>query len=121
MSFIKYFGDLREDIAELLDDFKEHLVNPFRRPYKIHREVKKKVGKRGRTALALAERIRGAIYVIVSLSIIFASLIALTEGVAGLREIVLFLVQSWFGRIVAFFVGIAYLVYGVWKIVMGSD
>ena len=120
-SLKEYFEDLREDSVELLDDFRERLINPSKKPYKIHRRVKKKMVKRGRSALALAERIRGVIYVVVSISIIFTAIIALTEGLAGLKEIIIFLIQSWFGRIVALFIGIAYLIYGIWKIVMGSD
>ena len=74
-----------------------------------------------RPALALAERIRGAIYVIVSMSIIYTTFITLTEGVTGLTEIVMFLINSFFGRILVFFIGFAYLIYGIWKIVMGCD
>ncbi len=118
----EYFDDLIEDLSDLAEDIKEHLsMKPLRRPHKIHRKVKKKVVRSGRPAFALAERIRGVIYVIVSISIIYATIIAFTEGIAGLREIVIYLIRSWVGRIIALLIGIAYLIYGIWKIIMGSD
>ena len=116
-----YFNDLKDDLEELGEDFRRHLYKPFKKPYKLYSRVKKKMGKRGRPALALAERIRGAIYVIVSMSIIYTTFITLTEGVTGLTEIVIFLINSFFGRILVFFIGVAYLIYGIWKIVMGCD
>jgi hypothetical protein len=116
-----YFNDLKDDLEELGEDFRRHFYKPFKKPYKVHSRVKIKMGKRGRPALALAERIRGAIYVIVSMSIIYTTFITLTEGVTGLTEIVMFLINSFFGRILVFFIGFAYLIYGIWKIVMGCD
>lgn len=117
----EYFEDFIDDLEDLTEDFKNHLFNPFKKPRKVHYEVKKKVSKRGRPVLNLAERIRGTIYVIVGFSVAYATFIAYTEGVIGVQEIVLYLINSWIGRILIFFIGLAYLIYGVWKIIMGSD
>ena len=118
----EYLKDSIDDLKDLADDFRDHLFkNPFKKSSKIHRKVQKKVGKRGRPALILAERIRGVIHLIVGFSIIYATIIAYTEGVVGIQEMVHHLIHSWVGRILIFFIGTAYLIYGAWKIIMGCD
>ena len=88
-NFIDYLEDLVDDMEDLGDDFKKHL---FRKPDKLHKKVKKKVGKRGRPALALAERIRGVIYLIVGASVIYAAFVASTEGIVGLSDLMVYLI-----------------------------
>ena len=118
----EYLKDFIDDLEDLADDFKKHLFKkPFKKSRKIHSKTKKQVSKHGRPVLNLAERIRGAIYVIVGFSITYATFIAYTEGVIGVQEMVLYLIHSWIGRILIFFIGLAYLIYGLWKIIMGSD
>ena len=118
----EYLRDLIDDLKDLADDFKKHLFKkPFKKSRKVHYKAKKKVSKHGRPALNLAERIRGTIYVIVGFSITYAAFIAYTEGVIGVQEMVFYLIRSWIGRIFIFFIGLAYLIYGVWKIILGSD
>ena len=117
-----YLKDLMDDLEDLAEDFRNHLYKkPFKRSYKMHRKVKKKIGKHWRPALALAERIRGVLYLIISISILAAAFIAYTDGVIGITEMLIYLIDSWVGRILLFFIGLAYFIYGIWKIIMGSD
>jgi hypothetical protein len=114
----EYLEDLVDDLRDIADDFIEHVT---KKPSKRHKKVKKRLGKKGRPAYALAERIRGVIYVVIGSSIIYAAIIASTEGIKGLTDIISYLIGSWPGRLTILFIGIANLVYGVWKLVMGCD
>ncbi|MBD3388750.1 MAG: hypothetical protein GF416_06745 [Candidatus Altiarchaeales archaeon] len=113
-----YFDDLAEDMLEYFEDFTDHLLKKGR---KGHKKTKKRLDKRSRPAYALAERIRGAIYVTVGLSVVYTALVGAVSGMTGVRDIVSFLINNWIGRCGITIIGFAYVVHGAWKVVMGAD
>ncbi|MFH1404155.1 MAG: DUF1206 domain-containing protein [Candidatus Altiarchaeota archaeon] len=113
-----YIKDVCYDLLDYMEDFKDHLVKKRK---KAHKRMRKGVGKKGRPAYALAERIRGVIYVIVGLSIAYSAFIGVVSGVTGMRDFASFMINNLVGRIIITSIGVAYLIHGTWKIVMGAD
>jgi len=115
---LKYLGDLVEDAGDAVYDFIDHLTG---KPGKLPKRIKKGTSKKGRPAYHLSEQVRGVINLAVGATIVYAAVVAATEGVSGLEDLAAFLVQNMWGRAILLAVGVAYITYGLWKIVMGGD
>ncbi|MFH1788862.1 MAG: DUF1206 domain-containing protein [Candidatus Altiarchaeota archaeon] len=91
------------------------------KPGKAGKKLKKKTGKNARHAYCFAERTRGVITSILGLTLILAAFIASPDRITGLKDIAGSLVHHWLGRTLLFAIGLAYLTYGLWKLIMGGD
>lgn len=99
----------------------EKKLKYIKKPGKAGKKLKKKTGKKGRHAYHFAERARGVIALVLGATLVLAAFIASPDRITSLKDIASFLVQHWLGRTLLFIIGLAYAVYGLWKIIMGGD
>lgn len=96
------------------------LFKSCKKPKKGHKKLKKSTDKRARPIYGLAERIRGVLYLVIGLSVVYAAFIASMEGITGLTEVASALINSLPGRVILIVLGLSYVAYALWKIIMGS-
>lgn len=112
-----YLEEVLDDFFDYFEDFLEHLFHTEKRFIKRS----KKVSKSGENpAYDLAVRIRGAINLLVGASVIYTSFIGAISGITGVKDIINLFMETWPGRLILFSVGLAYMINGMWKLVMGK-
>ena len=103
----------------LLTDWRKELRNFQFKQEQRHEAFKKELKKEGLIARDFAERMRGGVFFVFGLSAMAAAVIASTSGVLELQVIVQNLIESAWGRILLFLIGLAYFIAGVWRIMTG--
>lgn len=121
----KALKKLRKDLRKLaegfLDDVDDFCCIIFKKRRKIHKRMKKGMGKQGKPAYSASERIRGFLYVIIGASLVLTAIIASRYGVTGIGDLLNLLINTWWGRLLILLIGAANLMYGLYKLIMGAD
>ena len=85
------------------------------------KKIRKKTAKSGVRAISFAERTRGVMAFILGATLIVSAVIASADGITGIKDVARYLLSHWVGRVLLAAVGISYLTYGAWKIIMGEN
>ena len=104
---------------QLILDWKKELRNLEFKHGRRREAFKKEIKREGLIARDFAERVRGGVFFVFGLSAMAAAVIASTSGVLELQVIVHQLIESAWGRVLLFLIGIAYFIAGSWRILTG--
>lgn len=116
---MKKIKDAFEELSEEAEDFFEDFFDLFKKK-KISRPLKE-VDWFGSTvsvrpAYLFAEKIESLLKIIFGVSIFISAIFASLYGFASTSQLLKTLIVSYLGRIVLAFVGLSYLIIGLWKL-----
>lgn len=112
-----FFEEFWDEISDFFEDLSDHLFKRKpKEPKKTKTVVIGGIATTVRPAYLFAERIDNLIRIFFGLSIIISALTATFLGFASLGDLVEVLIFNFWGRILAFLIGLSYLTIGLWKI-----
>ncbi len=101
--------EIVEEAKDFFEDIFEHLFEQEREKNTIA------VHERTRLAYLFTERVDSFIKIIFGISILLSAIVASVWGFVAVGDMVRELVNSIFGRILLGFIGVCYLINGVWR------
>lgn len=106
------FKEFIEEGKDFFEDIFEHLFQKNNHKEKDHTAVL----ERTRLAYLFTQRVDNLIKIIFGISILVSAIIASVWGVTAVGDLVRTLITSLFGRVVLIFIGISYIVNGIWRL-----
>lgn len=106
------FEEIIEEAKDFFEDIFEHF---FKKDHRKHKEAPE-IAKRTHLAYQFTERVDSLMKIIFGFSISVSAIISTVWGFTAVGDMVRTLVNSWAGRIILIFIGISYLVNGLWRL-----
>lgn len=105
------FEKVIEEAKDFFEDIFEHLLE------KDHRKVKEtpEIIERTHLAYQFTERVDSLMKIILGSSISISAIIATVWGFTAVGDMVRMLVNNPLGRVILLFIGLSYLVNGIWR------
>lgn len=103
------------EIVEETKDFFEDLYENLTEREQGKRLDSERVLLRTKRAYQFTERVESIIKMLFGISVIISAIVATVWGFIGLSDLVEVLINSILGRIALFFVGVSYLINGLWR------
>ena len=104
------FGEILEEARDFFEDIFEHL---FEKDKEKHKDVA--AIERTKLAYQFTERVDSLMKIVFGASIFVSAIVASVWGFTAVGDIVRSLTDSIPGRAVLIFIGISYLINGIWR------
>lgn len=112
-----FIEEIADEISDFFEDFREHALRKgVKQKVQTKEAVINGVLVNVRPAYIFAERIDNLLKILFGISITVSAFTASFFGFATLSQLVESLVNSLWGRIIMFVVGISYLIIAIWKL-----
>jgi hypothetical protein len=110
------FEEIWDELSDFFEDLFEHLFKGRpKEPRKEKTIIVEGVARTVRPAYLFAERVDSLLRIIFGASVVISALTATFLGFASLGDLVEVLIFTFWGRVIAFFIGASYLLIGLWK------
>lgn len=113
---INFFTEIWDEAEDFFDDFGEHLFNRRRQREIEDRRVKLNgVITKVRPAYLFAERLDNMLKLLFGFSMCISAVTASFYGYSTLSQLLTALINSPWGRVIIFVIGMSTLITGIWK------